>query len=181
MGWGAGTRGLIRASFCLLFAAFFSLPVAASAAQSHRDSATLRHQIRRATEIDLYAVYPYRETRTNIRSSDIRFIACWMPLHRGDAGWRVIEAALHDARLEPGSHNVNQVDLRVGLALADSAGEFSSLYFESNLAGRRSPLRGVLDGRSILVPASVALAIYQVMGRLPRDCPTHHRGGGTVP
>jgi len=168
----AGFATLMRASLCLL-AASFPLPSAAGALPD-RESVTLSRQVGRATEIDLYDVYPYLTTRSNIRSTDIRSIACWMSLRRQDAGWRVIAAALHDARLEPGAHDPDRIDLRVGLVLSDRAGEFSSLYFETDLRGRPSPLRGVLNGRSVLVPAALAVAIHQVMGVLPRNCPVRH-------
>jgi hypothetical protein len=95
-----------------------------------------------------------------------------MTFHRGDAGWNAIAVALDGARILPGTRqDIDNFDLRLGIVISTDDRELSSIYFQDDLIGRASPLLGVMNGRSVVVPITpLATAIHQVMGSVGYLC-----------
>ena len=147
------------------------VPIQHLSAQSAERRPFLRSDFARATRIDIFELYAFRENRTNVRSSYVRDIACRMSLRRGEPGWTVIERALNGAEIlaDPNTQ-VSALDLKIAIALADESGEISSLYLEDNFLKPPPTLRGEMDARSVLVPTALADAVHRVMGPLKRDC-----------
>ena len=163
-------ESLTRALGVGVLIATFLVPIQDRSAQA-AERPFLRSEFARATRIDIFELYAFRESRTNVRSSYIRDIACRMSLRRGEAGWSVIERALNGAGIvaDPNTQ-VGQDDLRIGIALADESGEISALYFQDNVLKPPPMLRGEMDARSVLVPTALADAVHLVMGPLKFDC-----------